>query len=87
MVRYSSMTARVIHTFTVLSILCAKQNLKQLSGTRMELKKYIQEHHGGNVTAYAKEYGTSRQQMDKWLKLDCSVIDGIIKRPVARHKK
>ena len=87
MVRYSSMTARAIHTFIVLSISCAKQNLRQLSGTRMELKKYIEEHHGGNVTVYAAEYGTSRQHMEKWLKLDCRVIDGIIYRPVARHKK
>ena len=61
-----------------------RNNLRK--GNSMNLKQHIQEHHGGNVTAYAKEYGTSRQQMEKWLKLDCRVIEGIIYRPVAKHK-
>ena len=53
----------------------------------MKLKQYIQEHHSGNTTEYAVlVYGTSRQQMEKWLKLDCRVIEGIIYRPVAKHK-
>lgn len=51
------------------------------------LDDYIEAHHKGNVTAYAKEYGTTRQQMDKWLDLGASVIDGVIHRPVAKHKK
>lgn len=57
------------------------------TGDIMKLKQYIEEHHGGNVTAYARSYGTTKQQMQKWLKLDCRVIEGIIYRPVAKHKK
>jgi len=52
----------------------------------MKLKQHIQEHHNSNNSAFAREYGTTRQQIELWLKLDCRVIEGIIYRPVAKHK-
>lgn len=42
----------------------------------MKLIKYIQEHHNGNISAFAKSQGVVYGQAARWLKRDCVVIDG-----------
>ena len=40
------------------------------------LNEYIQTHHNGNNSAYARTLGVSQHQVQRWLKRDCMVIDG-----------
>ena len=42
----------------------------------MNIKNYINENFKGNISEYARSIGKKRQQVDKWLKRDCKVIDG-----------
>ena len=37
----------------------------------MKLSKYIQEHHNGNISAFAKSQGVVYGQAARWLKRDC----------------
>jgi len=37
----------------------------------MKLSKYIQEHHNGNISAFAKSQGVVYGQAKRWLKRDC----------------
>jgi hypothetical protein len=42
----------------------------------MDLKKHINKNHGGNASAFAKSAGTTYQQVQRWIKLDCIWHDG-----------
>lgn len=37
----------------------------------MTLQEYIEIEHKGNVAAFAKVIGTHRNQVDRWLVMDC----------------
>jgi len=41
------------------------------TGDSMKLINYIQEHHNGNVSAFAKSQGVLPNQAQRWLKRDC----------------
>ena len=44
----------------------------------MKLIKHIEVHHKGNNSSYARELGVSQHQVQRWLKRNCVVIDGVI---------
>lgn len=48
----------------------------------MKLQTYIDSRHEGNVSAYARTIGITRQHVQKWLGWDCTIKNGI----VTRHK-
>lgn len=50
----------------------------------MKLKQHIKENFNGNVSAFAREYGTTRQQSERWLEYKCIIIDGEIYKPVVK---
>ena len=39
----------------------------------MKLKYYIQEHHNGNISEFARSQGVLPSQVQRWLKRDCEV--------------
>ena len=51
-----------------------------------ELNEYIQTHHSGDRTAFAKSQGVGLTQVRRWLEMDCMVIDGEVWRRVAKNK-
>ena len=53
----------------------------------MKLKEYIAEHYSGNVSAYAKTLGVRYDQVGRWLKRDCMVIDGKVYCEVSKQVK
>ena len=44
----------------------------------MKLNDYIQEHHNGNVSAFAKSQGVMPNQAQRWLKRDCEWHGGAV---------
>lgn len=36
-----------------------------------KLKQHIKDNYGGNVTAFSKSINERRQQVQRWIKLDC----------------
>ena len=53
----------------------------------ISLKEYIAEHYGDNVSAYAKTLGVRYDQVGRWLKRDCMVIDGKVYCEVSKQVK
>ena len=53
----------------------------------MKLNEYIQTHHNGNISAYAKTLGVRYDQVSRWLKRDCMVIDGKVYCEVSKQVK
>ena len=51
----------------------------------MKLSEYIQTHHNGNISAYAKTLGVRHDQVGRWLKRGCMVIDGDIYCPISKR--
>jgi hypothetical protein len=47
----------------------------------MKLKQHIKEDFNGNVTAFAKSINERRQQVERWIKLDCIWHDGRVYAP------
>jgi len=47
----------------------------------------IQTHHNGNISAYAKTLGVRYDQVSRWLKRDCMVIDGKVYCAVSKQVK
>jgi hypothetical protein len=44
----------------------------------VKLDNYIQEKHNGNITAFAKTQDVRYDQVGRWLKRNCVVIDGTV---------
>jgi len=42
----------------------------------MKLRECIDRYHRGNITAFAKSIDKHRQQVQRWLAMDCIWIDG-----------
>jgi len=42
----------------------------------MKLIKYIQEHHNGNISEFARSQGVLPSQAQRWLKRDCEMRNG-----------
>ena len=53
----------------------------------ISLSEYIQAHHNGNISAYAKTLGVRYDQVGRWLKRDCMVIDGKVYCVVSKQVK
>ena len=53
----------------------------------MKLTNYIQEHHNGNISAFARSIGVQQSQTARWLKRNCMVIDGVVYCEVSKQVK
>ena len=53
----------------------------------MKLINYIQEHHSGNISAFARTQGVRQDQEARWLKRNCMVIDGAVYCEVSKQVK
>ena len=53
----------------------------------MKLNDYIQESHNGNTTAFAKTQCVRYDQVGRWLKRNCVVIDGTVYCEVSKKKE
>mgnify|MGYP003629973711 CR=1 FL=1 len=53
----------------------------------MKIDKYIQEHHSGNISAFARTQGVRQDQAARWLKRNCMVVDGIVYCEVSKANK
>jgi hypothetical protein len=53
----------------------------------MKLKQYIQEHHQGNISAFARTQGVRQDQVARWLKRNCVVENGIVYCEVSKQVK
>ena len=42
----------------------------------MKVKEHIDRYFSGNITHFAESIGKHRQQVQRWIKMDCIVIDG-----------
>jgi len=47
----------------------------------MNLKQHINTNFDGNVTAFARSIGTTYQQVQRYIKLDCIWYDGRVYAP------
>tara|TARA_R110000787_G_scaffold272267_1_gene379638 strand:- start:187 stop:366 length:180 start_codon:yes stop_codon:yes gene_type:complete len=52
----------------------------------MKLNEHIKTHHNDNNSAYARTLGVSQHQVQRWLKRNCVVIDGIVYCEVSKAK-
>jgi hypothetical protein len=53
----------------------------------MKIDKYIQEHHNGNTSAFARTQCVRQDQVARWLKRNCMVVDGVVYCEVSKAKK
>ena len=47
----------------------------------MKLNEYIKNHHNANQASFAKSQHVTPQQVTKWLKMGCVVVDGVLYSP------
>ena len=52
----------------------------------MKLNEHIKAHHNDNNSEYARTLGVSQHQVQRWLKRNCVVIDGIVYCEVSKAK-
>jgi hypothetical protein len=53
----------------------------------MKLKDYIEHQYNGNLSAFALTQGVRYDQVRRWLKRNCMVIDGVIYCPISKQIK
>ena len=53
----------------------------------MKLTNYIQEQHNNNASAFARTQGVRQDQVARWLKRNCMVIDGVVYCEVSKANK
>tara|TARA_R110000764_G_scaffold96148_1_gene180162 strand:+ start:886 stop:1062 length:177 start_codon:yes stop_codon:yes gene_type:complete len=53
----------------------------------MKLDNYIQEIHNGNISAFARTQGVRYDQVGRWLKRNCVVIDDTVYCEVSKKKE
>ena len=53
----------------------------------MKLNDCIQEHHNGNISAFARTQNVRQDQVTRWLKRNCMVIDGLVYCEVNTNKE
>ena len=53
----------------------------------MKIDKYIAEHHNGNISAFARTQGVRQDQVARWLKRNCMVVDGVVYCEVSKQNK
>lgn len=47
----------------------------------MTLTDHIAAHHGGSQVKFAAANGVLPQQVTKWIKMECIVVDGVLYSP------
>ncbi len=52
----------------------------------MKLLTYIDKHHAGNRSEFARSQGVTRQQVNKWLKQDYLITNGLLVKPMRTIK-
>ena len=52
----------------------------------MKLSNYIQTNHNGNISAFARTQYVRQDQVARWLKRNCYVIDGVVCCEVSKAK-
>ena len=52
----------------------------------MKLDKYIKENHNGNLSEFARAWGTRCDKVGKWIKAGYLFIDGKLYSPVKKRK-
>lgn len=53
----------------------------------MNLKQHIAEHHNGNISAFARTQGVRQDQVARWLKRNCVIINGTVLCEVSKQVK
>jgi len=53
----------------------------------MKLIKYIQEHHNGNISEFARSQGVLPSQAQRWLKRDCEWHQGSVWCKISKQVK
>tara|TARA_R110000772_G_scaffold154265_1_gene265237 strand:+ start:492 stop:719 length:228 start_codon:yes stop_codon:yes gene_type:complete len=56
-------------------------------GVFMKITDYIQERHKGNTSAFARTQGVRQDQVARWLKRNCMVVDGVVYCEVSKANK
>ena len=80
------MTHKHIYDDHNLCFECDKEKV-EVNVSGMKLKEHIITHHNGNISAYAKTLGVRYDQVGRWLKRDCMVIDGKVYCEVSKQVK
>lgn len=52
----------------------------------MKLKQYIEEHHNGNTSSFARSQHVSESQARRWLKRRCLVVEGVVYCEISKSK-
>ena len=53
----------------------------------MKIDKYIKDNHNGNTSAFARIQGVRQDQVARWLKRNCMVVDGVVYCEVSKANK
>lgn len=53
----------------------------------MKLTNYIQEHHKGNISAFARSQGVLPNQANRWLDRDCEWHKGAVWCRITKQKQ
>ena len=53
----------------------------------MKLTNYIQEHHNGNISAFARSQGVLPNQARRWLERDCEWHKGAVWCKITKQKQ
>ena len=53
----------------------------------MKLTNYIQECHNGNISDFARTQDVRHDQVGRWLKRNCMVVDGVVYCEVSKQVK
>ena len=56
-------------------------------GSSMNLKDYIELHHSGNISEFARSQGVKPNQAQRWIDRGCKIKAGQVWCPVTKHKK
>ena len=61
--------------------ICGEFGCVESNHDNYRLSDYIQKHYSGNQAAFAKSQDVAPQQVTKWLKMKCIVVDGVLYSP------
>ena len=53
----------------------------------MKLFNYIKDKYNGNTSAFARTQGVRQDQVARWLKRNCMVVDGVVYCEVSKVSK
>ncbi|MCP4056656.1 MAG: hypothetical protein GY738_04920 [Pseudoalteromonas sp.] len=53
----------------------------------MKLTNYIKEHHNNSQSEFARSQGVRHDQVARWLKRNCMVVNGVVYCEVSKHRR